>query len=78
MKLVYKKPYRSRYEVIVTELSIIFPDRLFRVKTQEGEHGDHALGVEVCVSNPVARILWGGSWRELDLEAMRLEYDRRN
>jgi len=73
MKLIYKAPRRSKYDTIVTKLSQEFPDDIFRVKSEPGDHGDFEIGVETCMSSTAGRILCGGTWRELDLEAMGLE-----
>ena len=73
MKLIYKAPYSSKYDSIVTRLNREFPDMSFRVKTEMTEHQDDEIGVETCMSGTAARILGGGKWRELDLEAMGLE-----
>jgi hypothetical protein len=70
MNIVYKKPYKSRYQKIVDKLSRIYPSRQFRVKISHGEHYDHEIGVEELTGTQIGAVLWGGTWQELDLEAM--------
>jgi hypothetical protein len=73
MKIIYKKKPEGHYDRILKELEFRFPDRKFRIMKEMGEIYEHEVGIEECISNTIARILWDGYWKELDLEAMGLE-----